>query len=194
MSTYRSPCQLPVVSHTIPGTLLPFAKRLRKLQLFPVFVLPICRSSFSWQWLHVFLEHVLDSKHCTLHNERDFLNHHFTLLASSHSGGLLVPFSSLIKARCLLSHVPPSLHPHHFSLGHVLHGTAQQPAKKTIFLSDCVNGASCSQAGLCLVSSYVVIGTLHSYRAIISVPTRKLDNYREKQQALQSLLLSVGSF
>ena len=56
------------------------------------------------------------------------------------------------------------------------------------------NGTSCSQAGLCLASSYMVIGTLHSCRAIISVPIRKLDNYREKQQALQSFLLCVRYF
>ena len=57
------------------------------------------------------------------------------------------------------------------------------------------NAASCSQAGLCLGSSYVVIGTLlHSCRAIISVPTRKWDNHRERQQALRSFLLCVRSF
>ena len=49
-NTYRKPCQLPLVSHTIPGTLLPFYKRLRKLQLFPVFTFPhTSRSSFPWQ-------------------------------------------------------------------------------------------------------------------------------------------------
>lgn len=72
----------------------------------------------------------------------------------------------------------------------VTHSTVQPSSQGKPFL--CLNtwtGASGSQAGLCLGSSYVAIGTLPSCRAIISVPTRKLDNYREKQQARQSFLL-----
>lgn len=72
----------------------------------------------------------------------------------------------------------------------VPHSQCNPAAKeKPFFCLDTWSAAGGSQAGLCLGSSYVARGTLPSCRAIISVPTRKLDNYREKQQAFQSFLL-----
>lgn len=101
---------------------------------------------------------------------------------------LLLPFPLFCQ-----SHRSPLLQFHRWA--GLRYATAQPSRQRKWFL--CLNtwrGASCSQAGWCLASSYVLIGTLHTCRAIISVPTRKLGNYREKQQVLQSCLLCVRSF
>lgn len=124
------------------------------------------------------------------------LSYHLALLASCHSHSLPISFHcapSLSFPQPCQSLLP--LQPRHLpssstALAWVTYSTVQPSSQGKPFLClNMGNGASCSQAGLCLASSYVVIGTLHSCRAIISVPTRKLDNYREKQLAFQSFLL-----
>lgn len=116
---------------------------------------------------------------------------------------LLLPLEEMQKKRqtCLLSlcsfsplflssHPPPSLQLHRSPVTYfIVQPSSQGKEFSCLYMW---NGAGCSQAGLCLAC--VAIERLRSCRAIISVPIRKLYNYREKQQALQSLLLCVRSF